>query len=95
LQPFTQKYALVTLLWPALVAGRIPPGKARALLYGAMAFILIPPAIPGAAAQRTMQAMGLDFVATALICAATVVFLCSDRSEAEEAKPALKSSGQS
>lgn len=75
LQPFTQKYALVTLLWPALVAGRIPPGKARAALGAAMTLALIQPLIPGASAQRLMQALGLDFLASALIAGAIAAYL--------------------
>jgi hypothetical protein len=85
LQPFTQKYALVTMLWPALVAGRIPPGKGRAALGAAMILVLIQPAIPGAAAQRLMQVIGLDFFASALIAAAIAASLFRKSAETGQA----------
>jgi hypothetical protein len=71
LQPFTQKYALVILLLPAMVAGRIrEPRISRLLLYGSMAAVLIQPLIAGASGQRLIQALGLDFVATVLLASA-------------------------
>ena len=70
LQPFSQKYALVVLLWPAMVAGRMAgKGRARGLLYAATAVALIQPLINGAAAQRLMQVLGVDFLAAALLAA--------------------------
>jgi hypothetical protein len=70
LQPFSQKYTLVVLLWPAMVAGRMTKeGKARMLLYAAAAIAVIQPLINGAAAQRLMQVLGVDFLATALLAA--------------------------
>ncbi|HEX4999092.1 MAG TPA: glycosyltransferase family 87 protein [Terriglobia bacterium] len=74
-QPFTQKYALVVLLWPAIVAGRILQGKWRAPLYAAGGFALVQPLIPGSWAQRSMQAMGFDFAATALLAATIALWL--------------------
>jgi hypothetical protein len=70
LQPFSQKYTLVVLLWPAMVAGRMTKeGKARMLLYAAAGIAVIQPLINGAAAQRLMQVLGVDFLATALLAA--------------------------
>ena len=70
LQPFSQKYALVVLLWPALVAGRLAGNNpARGLLYAAIALTLVQPLINGSAAQRLLQVLGLDFLATALLAA--------------------------
>jgi hypothetical protein len=75
LQPFTQKYALVILLLPAIVAVRIrKPPLSRLLLYAGIVVVLIQPLIAGASGQRLMQALGLDFAATVLLtCALTLV----------------------
>ena len=71
LEPFTQKYALVVLLWPAIVAGRlIRLSAVRILVYMTAALVLIQPLAPRAAAQRLLQVMGLDFAATALLAIA-------------------------
>ena len=68
LEPFTQKYALVILLFPAIVAGRIQrPQAARALIYMSIALVLIQPLISGSASQRLLQTIGLDFGATLLL----------------------------
>jgi hypothetical protein len=70
LQPFSQKYTLVVLLWPAMVAGRLAgTGKARGLLYVAIALAFIQPLVNGAAAQRLEQVLGFDFLVTALLAA--------------------------
>ena len=70
LEPFSQKYTLVVLLWPAMVAARVPgKSKARGLLYVAIALAFIQPFINGAAAQRLEQVLGFDFLATALLAA--------------------------
>jgi hypothetical protein len=70
LEPFSQKYALVVLLWPAIVAGRVVgKSKARGLLYVAMAVAFIQPLVNGAAAQRLEQVLGFDFLVTALLAA--------------------------
>ena len=59
LEPFTQKYALVVLLWPALVAGRlVEHAPLKVLIYASIAFVLIQPLVPGAAAQRLLQVLG-------------------------------------
>ena len=70
LQPFSQKYALVVLLWPAMVAGRlVEKSRSRGLLYAAIGLTLVQPLVNGAAAQRLMQVLGFDFLATALLAA--------------------------
>jgi Glycosyltransferase family 87 len=75
LEPFTQKYALVILLWPAIVAGRIvDESPVRYLVYAAIAFALVQPVMPGAATQRLLQALGFDFAATALLALAFITY---------------------
>jgi hypothetical protein len=75
LQPFSQKYTLVVLLWPAMIAGRLIAGRmakegnARVLLYVAAVVAFVQPLINGSAAQRLMQVLGVDFLATALLAA--------------------------
>jgi hypothetical protein len=70
LEPFSQKYALVVLLWPAIVAARVAgKSKARGLLYVAIAVAFIQPLVNGAAAQRLEQVLGFDFLVTALLAA--------------------------
>jgi hypothetical protein len=70
LQPFSQKYTLVMLVWPALVAARLVQGnRYRGLLYAAIGFTLIQPLMSGAANQRLLQVLGFDFLATALLAA--------------------------
>lgn len=74
LEPFTQKYALSVLLWPALVAaGFMKDGRVRILIYAAAAFALVQPLVPGAAAQRLLQVLGFDFAAASLLTAAILV----------------------
>jgi hypothetical protein len=72
LEPFTQKYALVILLWPAiiLVSTEWKPRR-QYLLYAAAVLALVQPLTPGANSQRFLQVLGLDFVAAALL---TVMF---------------------
>jgi hypothetical protein len=68
LQPFSQKYTLVVLLWPAIVAGRLAErSRWNVLLYGATALALFQPIVQGAAAQRLLQVLGMDFATTALL----------------------------
>ncbi len=83
LQPFTQKYALVVLLFPAIVAARIKPGIARNLVYLSIALVLIQPIISGAANQRLMQTLGLDFAATLLLGLALTFLPSIERRTAE------------
>jgi Glycosyltransferase family 87 len=74
LEPFTQKYALVILLWPALTsAGAMKDSKVRLLLYCAAAVALVQPLAPGAAAQRLLQVFGADFLAASLLTAGMLV----------------------
>jgi hypothetical protein len=73
LEPFSQKYALVVLLWPAIIAGRLARSRARGLLYLAIALALVQALINGSAAQRLLQVLGLDFLATALLAAFLIV----------------------
>jgi hypothetical protein len=71
LEPFTQKYALAMLLWPAIVAGAlVAKPRFRMLLYGAAVLVLIQPLTPGASAQRFLQVIGLDFAAAILLSGA-------------------------
>jgi hypothetical protein len=71
LEPFTQKYALAILLWPALAAsGLVSKRGYRTLLYSATILVLIQPLTPGAGAQRFLQVLGLDFAAATLLTAA-------------------------
>jgi uncharacterized membrane protein len=71
LEPFTQKYAMVVLAWPALASGRIASlAPARLLVYPAIILILVQPILPGADWQRFVQVLGFDFAANLLLTAA-------------------------
>jgi hypothetical protein len=77
LEPFTQKYAMAVLLWPALMVGSLMrrdlgPGP-RVLIYMATVLALIQPLIPGSAAQRLLQVLGVDFAAASLLCSAYIL----------------------
>jgi Glycosyltransferase family 87 len=73
LEPFTQKYALAVLLWPAIiVAGMTHYRSIRILIYCATVFVLMQPLAPGAGTQRLLQVLGMDFVATLLLTIALV-----------------------
>ncbi|HEY2384966.1 MAG TPA: glycosyltransferase family 87 protein, partial [Terriglobia bacterium] len=70
LEPFTQKYALAVLLWPALAAAAfMKDRRIRILIYCAAVLALIQPLAPGAATQRLLQVLGLDFGAATLLTA--------------------------
>jgi hypothetical protein len=90
LQPFTQKYALAVLLWPALMVGFLAARPSlRLLIYMATVLAIIQPLIPGAAVQRMFQVLGTDFAATALLCSAYIVGAITrtdliDRNKTEE-----------
>lgn len=72
LEPFTQKYALVILLWPAIVLASTEWKSGHSyLLFGATVFALVQPLTPGANAQRLLQVLGLDFMVASLL---TVLF---------------------
>ena len=74
LEPFSQKYVLAVLLWPALMAGLLmTKPRLRILIYAATVLALIQPLIPGAPAQRLLQVLGVDFAATTLLCSAYIV----------------------
>lgn len=74
LEPFTQKYALVVLLWPALIANvYLKDARIRILIYSATILALIQPLVPGAGAQRLLQVLGLDFAAVSLLAAAIFI----------------------
>lgn len=80
LQPFSQKYALVVLLWPAMVAGRlVEKSRVGGLLYAAITLTLVQPLIYGSAAQRLLQVLGLDFLATALLAAFLIASMFSPK----------------
>ena len=81
LEPFTQKYALAILLWPALIAASFTAeNRVRGLMFLAMALALIQPLTPGSAAQRLFQVLGLDFMA-ALLLTLAIVAACRKYSE--------------
>ena len=68
LEPFTQKYALAVLLWPAIAAAGLMNNRPiRVLMYSATVLVMIQPLVPGATAQRLLQVLGLDFAATMLL----------------------------
>jgi hypothetical protein len=74
LEPFTQKYVMAVLLWPALTAGSLMSRPAlRILIYMATVLALVQPLIPGSNAQRLLQVLGMDFAAAALLCSAYIV----------------------
>jgi hypothetical protein len=74
LQPFSQKYTLVVLLWPAMVAGRlVEKSRVRVMLYAATAVAFVQPLVNGATAQRLLQALGFDFLVTALLAVFLVI----------------------
>jgi hypothetical protein len=76
LEPFTQKYALAVLLWPAMsVMGLMKDRWVRLLVYGATILALIQPLTPGASAQRLLQVLGFDFAVTSLLALAVFVGL--------------------
>jgi hypothetical protein len=74
LQPFTQKYALAVLLWPALIAACfLKDNRVRILIYTAAVLALVQPLVPGANSQRLLQVLGLDFAAVSLLTAGTLI----------------------
>jgi len=72
LAPITLKFALVMLIWPAMIAGMLAvrestPAWIRRWICALCALALLQPLIPGAAAQRLAHALGMDFVITVLL----------------------------
>ena len=82
LEPFTQKYALCVLLWPALALGSAldERPRLRILIYIAAGLALIQPLAPGAGAQRLFQVLGLDFLSAALLTAPVALLQARTRS---------------
>ncbi len=79
LEPFTQKYALAVLLWPAIAAaGLMKRPHLRLLVYVATILVLVQPLVPGASAQRLLQVLGIDFAATLLLTIALLWTACSE-----------------
>jgi hypothetical protein len=78
LQPFTQIGDLVILFWPIAVAVAALrddadlPAWTRAALYAAMSLMVLKPLIPDRNAQRFLQVLGVDFVATSLLAAGLI-----------------------
>jgi hypothetical protein len=74
LEPFTQKYALAVLLWPALAVSTVAKdSRVRLLIYAAAVLALIQPLAPGADAQRLLQVSGVDFLAATFLTAGMLV----------------------
>jgi len=70
LEPFTQKYALAVLLWPALTANSyLKDARVRILIYSGTVLALVQHLEPGAGTQRLLQVLGLDFAAVSLLAA--------------------------
>ncbi len=72
IEPNVHRIVLVDLLWPALTAARWLVERntttaARVLLWTAAIAALVEPLIPGAASQRFMQVLGVDFAIIALV----------------------------
>jgi hypothetical protein len=82
LEPFSQKYTLVVLLWPAMVAGRLAlKSRASGILWVAAAVSFVQPLVYGRGAQRLLQVLGLDFLVTALLAAFLVVSIFESPTE--------------
>jgi len=84
LEPFTQKYALAVLMWPALVVvDVVKHSRFRMIVYAATVLALIQPLVPGASPQRLLQTLGVDFVVTALLTSAMLGACLNDRLSGE------------
>jgi hypothetical protein len=82
LEPFSQKYTLVVLLWPAMVAGRLAlKSRAWGMVWAVAGISFVQPLIYGRGAQRLLQVMGLDFLVTALLAAFLVVSIFESPTE--------------
>jgi len=93
-EPNVQKLAYTALLWPILYAGvvmanRSAPRSSCWLLTGAAAVAVLQPLIPGAATQRLMQVLGIDFFG--VLVPLTVALLIHSAKESR-AKASLSSS---
>jgi len=78
LQPFTQRTDLVVLLWPILVGAgllyrnqvyreQVLPRWSQAALWAALSLMVLQALLPGAATQRTLEVLGLNFWLTCLL----------------------------
>jgi hypothetical protein len=82
LEPFSQKYTLVVLLWPAMVAGRLAvKSRAAGIIWAAVAIAAVQPLIYGSDAQRLVQVLGLDFLLTALLAVFLLVSIFESPTE--------------
>ncbi len=79
IEPHTQRHALVLLLWPALVAGRLRAPATRWLVLIATALVALQPLLPGAALQRLSQTLGADFTGVVLLAIAFAIALVRGR----------------
>ena len=80
LEPFTQKYALIVLLWPALAAvDLMKDQRVRIFVWIAAVLALVQPLAPGASAQRLLQVLGLDFAAATLLTTTIFVGYAANR----------------
>jgi hypothetical protein len=80
LEPFTQKYALAVLMWPALVVvDVVKHDRFRMVVYAATVLALIQPLVPGASSQRLLQTLGMDFAVTALLAIAMLAACLNER----------------
>jgi len=80
-EPNVQKLTYTTLLWPILYAGVLMAERGvsrswRWLLTGALAVAVLQPLVPGAASQRLMQVLGIDFLG--VLVPLTVALLACD-----------------
>jgi hypothetical protein len=93
IQPNVHGTIYVALLWPVLYAGAVimhpkAPRFARWVLLGAAAVSVIQPLIPGAAAQRLAQVLGVSFFG--VLVPLTIVHLaCSARGVCSAADSAV------
>jgi hypothetical protein len=70
LEPFSQKYTLVVLLWPAMVAGRLAlKSRASGMIWVVAVASLLQPLVYGRDTQRLLQVLGVDFLVAALLAA--------------------------
>jgi hypothetical protein len=82
LEPFSQKYTLVVLLWPAMVAGRLAvKSRSWRIIWIAAAMSFVQAMIYGRGAQRLLQVLGLDFLVTALLAAFLVLSIFESPTE--------------
>jgi hypothetical protein len=87
LEPFTQKYALAVLIWPAIIVGGLMKDRTiRILIYCATILVLIQPFTSGAGAQRLLQVLGMDFAAALTLTVALAAACLKQTSDATYSK---------